>query len=60
MIRCRLSYELSMQIHSGVVTFSGGNVRIRESWYWRFLLMVTLVHKLTWTGKFKESELSTI
>ena len=30
------------------------------SWYWRFLLMVTLVHKLTWTGKFKESELSTI
>jgi hypothetical protein len=30
------------------------------SWYWRFLLMMTLVRKLSWTCKFKESGLSTI
>jgi hypothetical protein len=30
------------------------------SWYWRFLLMMTLVRKLSWTCRFKESGLSTI
>jgi hypothetical protein len=30
------------------------------SWYWRFLLMMTLVRKLSWTCKFKKSGLSTI
>ena len=30
------------------------------SWYRRFLLMMTLVRKLSWTCKFKESGLSTI
>jgi hypothetical protein len=30
------------------------------SWYWRFLLMMALVRKLSWTCKFKESGLSTI
>ena len=30
------------------------------SWYWRFLLIMTLVRKLSWTCKFKESGLSTI
>ena len=30
------------------------------SWYWRFLLMMTLLRQLTWTRKFKESELSTM
>ena len=30
------------------------------SWYWRFLLMMTLVRQLNWTCKFKESGLSTI
>jgi len=30
------------------------------SWYWRFLLMITLVRQLNWTRKFKESGLSTI
>jgi len=31
MTGCRPSYEFLMQIHSGVVTFSGGNVRRRKS-----------------------------
>jgi hypothetical protein len=30
------------------------------SWYWRFLLMMTLVRQLNLTCKFKESGLSTI
>jgi len=35
--------------------------RVEEmSWYWRFLLMMTLLRKLSWTCKFKESGLSTI
>ena len=37
------------------------DTRVEEmSWYWRFLLMMTLLRQLTWTRKFKESELSTI
>jgi hypothetical protein len=30
------------------------------SWYRRFLLMMTLVRKLSWTCKFKESGLSAV
>jgi hypothetical protein len=35
------------------------DTRVEEMlWYWRFLLMMTLLRQLTWTRKFKESELS--